>query len=196
MTQGACPRIGLVRALGPIILIGMPGAGKSSIGRRLAGHIDTRFTDLDVEVERRVGSSIATFFAAHGETAFRDLEADLLAEMSESTGGVIATGGGAVLRESNRNVLRRWGTVVYLRADPAELYRRVRHETARPLLQVADPLATLNRLRIERDPLYSATAHLVVATGNQTVDALARGLAAAIDRGCASKVGAPDAQGS
>lgn len=180
MRHHRAPGSGALAADMPIILVGMPGAGKSSVGMRLAARLDTSFTDLDTEFERRIGGSISTFFAVHGQAAFRDREADLIAEMSESTGGVIATGGGAVLRESNRTVLRRWGTVVYLQADPTALYQRVRNESTRPLLQVGDPLAALERLHLERDGLYRAAAHLVVETGGQTVDGLAAGLAASI----------------
>jgi shikimate kinase len=157
-----------------ITLIGMPGGGKSTVGRHLARHLGWRFADSDAEIERRLGKSIAAYFSEHGEAAFRDVEEQVIAELSSapSTDLVLATGGGAVLREANRDALRRSGTVVYLRSTPEELFRRLRHDTQRPLLQVRDPLRRLRDMHQERDPLYRRTAHYVIETGRPSVPTL------------------------
>lgn len=151
----------------------MPGGGKSTVGRHLARHLGVPFVDADHEIEARIGGSIRDFFAAHGEPAFRDLEQQVVDELTQRGDiGVFATGGGAVLREPNREVLRARCTVVYLRSTPEELFRRLRHDTQRPLLQVANPLIRLRDLYRERDPLYRRTAHFVIETGRPSVPAL------------------------
>jgi shikimate kinase len=160
-----------------ISLVGMPGGGKSTVGRHLARHLGWRFVDSDAEIERRLQCSIRDYFDAHGEAAFRLVEqeaiADLCAPRPEASGGtVLATGGGAVLKEANREALRQGGTVVYLRSTPEELFRRLRHDTQRPLLQVRDPLRKLRDLHAERDPLYRRTAHYVIETGRPSVPTL------------------------
>jgi shikimate kinase len=156
-----------------ISLIGMPGGGKSTVGRHLARALQVRFVDADAEVEKRIGSSIRNFFEREGEARFRDVEQETLAELLGSGSvGVIATGGGVVLREANRLALRQDSTVIYLRSTPEELYRRLRHDTHRPLLQVRDPLARLRELFRERDPLYRRTAHFVIETGRPSVPSL------------------------
>lgn len=156
-----------------IVLVGMPGGGKSTVGRHLARHLGWRFVDSDHEIERRVGSSIREYFDRQGEAAFRDIEQRVIEELvADAKSLVLATGGGAVLREANREVLRRAGAVVYLRSAPEELFRRLRHDTQRPLLQVRDPLKRLRDLYQERDPLYRATAHYVIETGRPSVPTL------------------------
>jgi len=150
----------------------MPGGGKSSVGRQLARVLRLRFVDADTAIERRIGVPIRAFFEREGEAAFRDIEQDALAAILDETGLVVATGGGVVLRESNRRVLRQNSTVVYLRSTPEELFRRVRHDRRRPLLQVADPLRKLRELYHERDPLYRRTAHFVIDTGRPSVSTL------------------------
>jgi shikimate kinase len=152
----------------------MPGGGKSTVGRHLARHLGWRFVDSDAEIERRLGKAISAFFSEQGEAAFRDVEQHVVAELSTATGPglVLATGGGAVLREANREVLRQSGTVVYLRSTPEELFRRLRHDTQRPLLQVRDPLKRLRDMHHERDPLYRRTAHYVIETGRPSVPTL------------------------
>lgn len=147
----------------------MPGAGKSTAGKHLAHALGVAFVDVDHEIERRVGRSIRSFFETEGEAAFRDLEETVLGELVKRPGQVLATGGGAVLRAANRRTLRENSTVVYLRASPDELFRRLRHDTQRPLLQVADPLRKLRDLYRDRDPLYRETAHFVVETGRPSV---------------------------
>ncbi len=156
-----------------VCLIGMPGGGKSTVGRHLARSLHLPFVDADAEIERRIGSSIRSFFEREGEPRFRDIEQATLEELLRAgNGGVIATGGGVVLREANRRALAEGSTVVYLRSTPEELFRRLRHDTQRPLLQVRDPLRRLRELFQERDPLYRRTAHFVIETGRPSVPSL------------------------
>lgn len=150
----------------------MPGSGKSTVGRQLARRLGLPFFDSDQRIEERLGCSIREFFAREGEAAFRDVEEQVLAELAQGPAAVVATGGGAVLREANRTCLRAAGQVIYLRSTPEELYRRVRHDTQRPLLQVADPLGTLRALYAERDPLYREAAHFDIETGRPSVPTL------------------------
>ena len=130
--------------------------------------------DSDAEIEKRLGGeSIRSFFDREGEEAFRLIEAEVIAElMAREQEMVLATGGGAVLSESNRKTLSGGGTVVYLRSSPEELFRRLRHDTQRPLLQVKDPLKKLRDMYAQRDPLYRRTAHFVLETGRPSVHAL------------------------
>jgi shikimate kinase len=153
-------------------LVGMPGSGKSTVGRQLARRLRLPFFDSDHVIEQRLGCSIREYFEQAGEPAFRDLEQQVLADLAQGSDAVIATGGGAVLREANRQCLRDAGKVVYLRSTPEELFRRLRHDTQRPLLQVADPLAKLRSLYAERDPLYRAAAHFPIETGRPSVPTL------------------------
>lgn len=159
-----------------ISLIGLPGGGKSTVGRQLARRLNARFVDSDTVLEERIGMPIRSYFEQHGEAAFRDIEEavidELLAAQPDAKMQVIATGGGAVLRPANRTRLREGSTVVYLRSSPDELFRRLRHDTQRPLLQVADPMAKLRELYEQRHPLYEQTAHYAVDTGRPSVGAL------------------------
>ena len=155
-----------------ISLVGMPGGGKSTVGRHLARNLKLRFFDADVEIERRIGCPIRVFFERDGEARFRDIEQEVLAGLVVLPNAVLATGGGVVLREANRRGLHERTTVVYLRSTPEELFRRLRHDKHRPLLQVADPLRKLRELFAVRDPLYRATAHFVIETGRPSVHTL------------------------
>lgn len=151
----------------------MPGGGKSTVGRQLARRLDWPFVDTDALIEYRLGESIRAFFDREGEERFRDIEQSAIEELTAGeVVSVIATGGGACLREANRRALHDRCTVVYLRSTPEELHRRLRHDTQRPLLQVADPLAKLRELFMRRDPLYRECAHFVVETGRPTVHTL------------------------
>jgi shikimate kinase len=150
----------------------MPGSGKSTVGRQLARRLGLPFFDSDHLIEQRLGCSIREYFAREGEAAFRDVEEQVLAELARGANAVVATGGGAVLREANRRNLRDAGRVIYLRSTPEELYRRLRHDTQRPLLQVADPLGKLRTLYAERDPLYREAAHFNIETGRPSVPTL------------------------
>ena len=156
----------------PIALVGMPGSGKSTVGRHLARLLGWRFIDSDHEIERQIGGSIRAYFEQHGEAAFRDLEQQSIAALCQQSSAVLATGGGAVLREANRLALKSGCEVVYLRSAPEELFRRLRHDTQRPLLQVRDPLRRLRDLYRERDPLYRDTADFVIETGRPSVPTL------------------------
>ncbi|MDZ5459664.1 shikimate kinase [Azohydromonas lata] len=147
-------------------LVGMPGAGKTTIGRRLARELGVPFHDSDHEIERRIGVPIREYFSRHGEQAFRDLEHAVITDLTQGVRGVLATGGGSVLREANRAALRGAGTVVYLHATPQSLHERLRHDLSRPLLQVADPLQRLHELFSQRDEHYRSSAHLVLDTGH------------------------------
>jgi shikimate kinase len=153
-------------------LIGMPGSGKSTVGRQLSRRLVLPFFDSDHVIEQRLGCSIREYFAQQGEAAFRDLEQEVIAELAAGPNCVLATGGGAVLRPSNRECLRASGQVIYLRSTPEEVFRRVRHDGNRPLLQVEDPLTRLRSLHAERDPLYRETAHFVIETGRPSVPTL------------------------
>jgi shikimate kinase len=155
-----------------ISLVGMPGSGKSTVGRHLSRALGWRFIDSDAEIERHIGGSIRAFFEQQGEDAFRDLEQATLAELARSDAAVLATGGGSVLREANRKALRAGGKVVYLRSSPEELFRRLRHDRQRPLLQVADPHKRLRELFQQRDPLYRDAADFIIETGRPTVGTL------------------------
>jgi shikimate kinase len=154
-----------------LILVGLPGSGKSTVGRQLARRLRLPFADSDHEIEQRIGCSISSFFEREGEDAFRDIEQQVIAELCERE-GVLATGGGAVLRPANRARLRESGDVIYLRSSPEDVYRRLRHDKKRPLLQVEDPLARLRALFEQRDPLYRETAHFVIETGRPSVATL------------------------
>ncbi len=156
-----------------ITLVGMPGCGKSTVGRHLARHLGLRLVDSDHEIEKRIGMPIRSWFDTHGEAAFRDIEQQVIEELCSSGHDIVlATGGGAVLRAANREHLHRSSHVFYLRSTPEELFRRLRHDTHRPLLQVNDPLRRLRELYRERDPLYRQVAHYIVETGRPSVPAL------------------------
>jgi shikimate kinase len=153
-------------------LVGMPGSGKSTVGRMLARRLGVSFVDSDQRIEQRLGCSIREFFEREGEARFRDVEQDVIDELARVTDGVLATGGGTVLRPANRECLRATATVFYLRAAPEGLYRRLRHDRNRPLLQVEDPLMRLKDLYAARDGLYRETAHYVIDTGRPSIPAL------------------------
>jgi shikimate kinase len=145
-----------------LVLIGMMGAGKTTVGRRVASRLGRPFLDSDDAIEAQTGRTVAQIFADEGESAFRRLETDVLRAMLDDTvPAVIAAAGGAVLDPENRARMRRRGTVVWLRAEPASLVRRVRSGDHRPLL-ADDPAGTLERLATERSALYRDTAHEVV----------------------------------
>ncbi len=150
----------------------MPGGGKSTVGRQLARRLNLEFVDTDLVVERRIGCSIRSFFEREGEEAFRDVEQSVVAELCGGSGTILATGGGVVLRPENRERLRSDALVLYLRSTPEDLFRRLRHDNKRPLLQVADPLSKLRELHAVRDPLYRETAHFIVDTGRPSVPTL------------------------
>lgn len=155
-----------------LALVGMPGCGKSTVGRHLARQLGLQFIDSDSVIEQRIAMPIREYFALHGEDAFRDVEQAVIDDLAGREGQVLATGGGAVLRPSNRDALHSRSHVVYLRATPEELHRRLRNDTQRPLLQVADPLRRLRDLYRDRDPLYRRAAHFVVESARPSVAGL------------------------
>jgi shikimate kinase len=157
-----------------VFLVGMMGAGKTTAGRLLSRRLKRAFFDSDHEVERRCGVKIAVIFDIEGEAGFRARESAVLAELTAQHDVVLATGGGAILAEANRRLLAARGTVVYLHAPPAALYERVRQDRNRPLLATPDPLARMRELYAVRDPLYREVADIVMDTGRQSVQNLAR----------------------
>ncbi len=155
-----------------IAFVGLPGSGKSTIGRQLARRLDVRFFDSDNIIERRIGVSIREFFEREGEDAFRDIEQEVIGDLTQNAGCVLSTGGGVVLRQTSRDNLRQRCHTVYLHSAPDEVFRRLRHDQNRPLLQVADPLARLIELYAVRDPLYREAAQFVIETGRPSVSTL------------------------
>lgn len=157
---------------GRVSLVGLPGSGKSTVGRQLARRLQLPFIDSDHVIEQRLGCSIREYFEREGEERFRDIEEIVIDDLTQSHQGVLSTGGGSVLRLLNRERLRSRGQVVYLHSSPDEVFRRLRHDVNRPLLQVSDPLRRLSDLYAVRDPLYRETASLVIETGRPSVSAL------------------------
>jgi shikimate kinase len=155
-----------------ISLVGLPGSGKTTVGRQLARRLRIPFVDSDHAIEARIGCSIREFFDREGESRFRDIEEEVLDALSADVNCVLSTGGGAVLRPNNRHHLHSRGKVIYLKSTPEELFRRLRHDVSRPLLQVADPLTRMRELFSVRDPLYRETAHFVLETGRPSVATL------------------------
>jgi shikimate kinase len=164
-----------------IALIGMPGSGKSSIGRRLAPRLNLPFVDADAEIERAAGMSIPEIFAKHGEAYFRDGEARVIARLLDDGPSVIATGGGALINRNTRMLIRERAISVWLKADIAVLMRRVRRKSDRPLLQGQDPEETLKRLLAEREPIY-AEANIIVTSREGPHDAVVDAIVAEIDQ--------------
>lgn len=152
-----------------IFLIGLMGAGKSTIGRQLAKELGWAFVDSDHEIEARTGASIPLIFDVEGEAGFRLREKKVIDELTQRERIVLATGGGVVLDPENRAHLASRGTVVYLSATADQLFARTAKDRNRPLLQIADPRAKLESLLEIRDPLYREIADLVVDTGKRSV---------------------------
>ncbi len=162
---------------GNIFLVGMMGAGKTTVGRLLANFLEKKFYDSDREIQKRTGVSIPLIFEIEGEAGFRKRETEMLSELVKTGNIVLATGGGAVLSAENREMLKRCGTVIYLRATIDDLWRRTRHDKNRPLLQTQDPRTKLTELYAQRDPLYRETAHIIVESGKRSARHLAQLLA-------------------
>ena len=155
-----------------VFLIGLMGAGKTTIGRILARKLGMRFIDSDHEIERRTGASIPWIFEIEGEESFRRREAEVIADLTAQDGIVLATGGGAVLNAANRACLKARGRVIYLRATVGSILLRTSHDKNRPLLQLADPRRKLEELTEQREPLYREIADLVVDTGRPNVQSM------------------------
>jgi len=157
---------------GNLFLVGMPGCGKSTLGRLLAKRLNKTFYDADTELERRLGVSIPLIFELEGEPGFRDREEAVLSDLVGLANVVLSTGGGAILRPANRERLSQGGTVLYLHAPPATLWERTRRSKHRPLLQAPDPFARIRELYELRDALYREVADLVVESDREQVSRL------------------------
>ena len=167
-----------------IFIVGMMGAGKTTVGRILAERLRKTFHDTDHAIEARTGVRVAMIFDVEGEAGFRKREAEVVKELTALENVVLATGGGAILDPCNRKYLSSRGCVVYLHALPKELWQRTRHDRKRPLLRTKDPRARLEELYQFRDPLYREVADVVVDTGRQSVNALVMQLLGLLDPAC------------
>jgi shikimate kinase len=169
-----------------LFLVGMMGAGKTTIGRQLARRYKKRFLDSDHEIEARTGVGIPLIFEIEGEEGFRRREVAMIEELTGESGIVLATGGGAVLNAENRRFLQSRGTVIYLRVMPAFLLERTARDKNRPLLQVEDPRARLEELFAQRDPLYLEVADIVVEGGRMNASAVIAHIDLELQRQCAA----------
>jgi len=167
-----------------LFLVGMMGAGKTTVGRQLAKRLGKAFCDSDREIEARTGVRVAVIFDIEGEAGFRRREAEVIEQVTALDNVVLATGGGVVLDPRNREHLRTRGFVIYLHAQPAVLWQRTRSDKSRPLLQDSDPRGRLEKLYAERDPLYREVADLVIDTGRQSVGSLLAQVLAKFDEAC------------
>ncbi len=152
-----------------IFLIGLMGAGKTTIGRQLASELSLEFFDSDHEIEKRTGVTITHIFDIEGEAGFRKRETTMLDELTEKKGIVLATGGGAILKAENRQFLMSRGTTIYLYANIDTLLERTSKDRNRPLLQTENPQAKLEELLEMRDPLYRETADIIIDTGKDSI---------------------------
>lgn len=160
------------RLSGNIFLVGMMGAGKTTVGKLLAQQLGKIFVDSDEEIQQRTGVTIPHIFDVEGEAGFRQREASIIQDLVLLDNIVLATGGGAVLNEKSRVALCCNGIVVYLKSTIHDLWQRTRHDRNRPLLQTADPHAKLKNMYEQRDPLYAQVANLVMPTGKQSAQSL------------------------
>ena len=170
-----------MKVTGNFFLVGLMGAGKTTVGKILARHLHKTFYDSDHEIEHRTGVNIPLIFELEGEAGFRKREMATIEELVGMRDIVLATGGGAILAPRTRENLKRNGMVVYLCAQPDELFHRTRGDRNRPLLQTDNPRAKLESLYAERDPLYREIADIVVDTGDQSVSAIVAQLEAQLN---------------
>jgi shikimate kinase len=171
-SHGPAPAVVARLGARSIVLIGMMGVGKSSIGRRLGARLGIPFVDADAEIEKAAGMSIADIFARHGEAAFRNGEARVIARLLSSGPQVLATGGGAVMNPATRALIQEKGVSIWLSAEFELLLRRIsKRKAERPMLQTADPAATLRELLAAREPIY-AQADLTVQSRDVPHDAV------------------------
>lgn len=155
-----------------IIFVGLMGAGKTTIGRQLAKQLGKSFYDSDHEIENRTGVKIPVIFDLEGEEGFRKRETAVIEELVALHNIILATGGGAVLLQENREALKKNGCVIYLRASVNDLWKRMRHDKQRPLLQNVDIRAKLEELYSARNPIYTEMADIIVDTGRQPATVL------------------------
>lgn len=153
-----------------VYLIGFMGAGKSTVGRRVASRAGRRFVDLDDVIERRTGATVAEIFSRQGETGFRDLESEALRAIAEEPPMIVACGGGVVISDDNRVVLKRSGNVIYLKVDAAEALARISDKTTRPLLAGGGGTTAATSLLAAREALYTAVSDSTVDTAGRTID--------------------------
>lgn len=165
-----------------VILVGPMGAGKSTIGRQLAGILNYDFYDSDHEIEARTGADIPWIFDVEGEEGFRKREAAMIDELTELDGIVLATGGGAITRDENRRVLASRGVVVYLKTSVEQQLERTARDRNRPLLQTEEPRKVLTELMQVREPLYEEVADMVVNTGEGGVREVAQKIASLVNQ--------------
>ena len=177
-----------------IFLVGMMGAGKSTVGVRLARRLDRAFIDADRELEERLGVSVPTIFEVEGEAGFRRRESQLLDELTTRSGLVLATGGGAVLSALNRQMLHSRGRVIYLQASASDLWQRLRRDRNRPLLRTANPRERIQKLTQDREPLYQEVAHHIVTTSRQPIDQIVDAIVALLDQHAAPASAGSSAQ--
>jgi shikimate kinase/3-dehydroquinate synthase len=159
-----------------IILIGMMGSGKTTVGRLLANLAGKNFIDVDHEIQQRTGVGIPVIFEIEGEAGFRKRESEVMREVVQQQNIVLATGGGAILHPDNRTLLRQCGTVIYLCTPVSELRRRTHLDKNRPLLQTGNVYAKLTELFTQRDPLYRETAHIIIDSSKQSARAFVQKL--------------------
>lgn len=157
---------------GNLILVGMMGSGKTTMGKALAKHLGKSFVDSDEEITRRTGVTVPHIFDIEGESGFRQRETAVIRDLAGRDNMVLATGGGAVLAVENRTLLAGSGIVIYLKAGVHDLWQRTRHDRNRPLLQTRDPYARLTELFQQRDPLYQEVADIVIQSGRQSVQVM------------------------
>lgn len=184
----------ILSALGSrsIVFIGMMGAGKTTIGRRVAARLDLPFADVDVEIEKAAAKTIPEIFAEHGEAYFRDGERRVIARLLGAGPQVLATGGGAFMNAETRTAIARAGLSVWIEADPEILWQRVRSKGHRPLLANPDPEGTLRRLVAERYPVY-AQADITVQSHDVSKEMMADEILTTLDRFFASAAARPQA---
>lgn len=175
-----------------IFLVGLMGAGKTTVGRALAKKLNKRFIDSDHEIEARTGASIPLIFEIEGEASFRQREAEVIRDLTAQTDIVLATGGGAILRAENRECLKTRGTVIYLRASVNSILQRTAHDKNRPLLQTADPRRRIEELAREREPYYREIAHIVVETGRPNVQSLVQVILSQLELNSNAQDAGPD----
>ncbi len=160
-----------------IILIGLMGCGKTTVGKYISRSCKLKFVDTDQMIEKQSGMSIPTIFKIHGEAHFRTMETEVVKKIAtKKSMQVISTGGGIIIRPENRELLKKLGFVVWLKTDVDTLYQRVAKCTNRPLLRTPNPKEVLSKLIAEREPFYRETAHLIIDTANLNIDELAYGI--------------------
>jgi len=165
-----------------IILVGLMGAGKSTIGRSLAKKLNKEFFDSDRVIEERTGVDIATIFEIEGEQGFRDREVQVIEELCQRQDIVLATGGGSILRKENRENMKKFGHVVYLCTTAELLYSRIRYDKSRPLMQTSNPLDTLKNLLQNREPHYKEVSDLIITTGKQKATVIVKRIEDALNQ--------------